>query len=190
MMNDYLILDFDTIWDQVKQLSIKISDSYEPEILIGISRGGLVITRLFSDILGIKDIGVIGIGFYTNIGETAKQPILLQELTMTIEGKKVLLIDDVSDSGKSLAFAVEYLKKKGLAQLKIVTLHYKPKSIFKPDYYFAVTTKWIVYPWERFEFARLFYKNNLQSGLTEEQIIKQLKKMGIINNQSEKFILK
>ncbi|HUT80964.1 MAG TPA: phosphoribosyltransferase family protein [Candidatus Bathyarchaeia archaeon] len=188
MKNNFLILDFDTIWDQINILSTEIIRSYKPDILIGISRGGLVITRLFSDILGIEDIGIIGIGFYTNIGETTKEPTLIQELTISIEGKKVLLIDDVSDSGRSLEFAVQYLKNKGLAEIKTVTLHYKPHSIFKPDYFITETTKWIVYPWEKIEFARLFYQNKLKSGLTKEQAIEKLRKLAIIENVSEKII--
>ncbi|MBN1329794.1 MAG: phosphoribosyltransferase [Candidatus Heimdallarchaeota archaeon] len=189
MKTTYLILDFGTIWNQVSQLSAKIAKTYKPDILIGISRGGLVITRLFSDILGIKDIGIIGVGFYTNIGETAKKPTLSQELTTSVEGKKVLLIDDVSDTGKSLVVAVKYLKDKGAVQIKTVTLHYKPQSCFKPDYFIADTTKWIVYPWEKMEFARLFYQNHLESGLTKEQILKKLKKLAILKNISDKIFL-
>ena len=179
MSNEYLVLNFETITEQIQELAHAIKNTFKPEILIGISRGGLIITRLLSDYLHQKKVMIIGIGFYTDINTTAKQPTLLQDISEDITNKRVLLIDDVADSGKSLEFAVEYLKTKGVKEIRSVTLHYKPKSIFKPDYFIDQTTKWIVYPWEQAEFAELFLKKKLAEGLAVDDITTMLRKLAI-----------
>jgi len=125
-----------------------------PDILVGVSRGGLVPVRILSDKLGINKLGILGIQFYKKVGETKDFPEITHDMPVNIEGKKVLVIDDVADTGKSLVAARDYLSRKGAAEIKTATLHYKPTSIIKPDYFVGVTTAWIVYPWEQYEVKR------------------------------------
>jgi hypothetical protein len=73
---------------------------------------------------------------------------------MDLKGKKVLLVDDIADSGRSLAVAKDYITKKGAKEVRTATLHYKPESASKPDYFVVTTTAWVVYPWERHEMER------------------------------------
>jgi hypoxanthine phosphoribosyltransferase len=46
------------------------------------------------------------------------------------------------------------LERKGAAEVKIATIHYKPTASFRPDYFVMTTTSWIAYPWERYEMER------------------------------------
>ncbi len=144
-------------WEEGAKLCeelVRKTEKYKPDVLIGVSRGGLVPLRIFSDMLDIKKIGVLGIQFYKKIGETMDFPEITHEMPLNIKGKKVLIIDDVADTGKSLIAAKEYIEKKGASEIRTATLHYKPTSEIKPDYFIGTTTKWIVYPWERHEVER------------------------------------
>lgn len=145
-------------WEEIegmcKKLSIKIKKDYEPEVLVGIVRGGLVPLRLFSDFLDNKNVSTIKIEYYTGIGKTKETPEITQKLTTDIKEKKILVVDDVSDSGHSLKKALEHLKELNPKEIKTVTLHYKPKSIVKPDYFAEETDAWIIYPWEKNEANR------------------------------------
>lgn len=136
----------------VEELAGKVSP--KPDMIIGISRGGLVPARILSDAMGVRGVGVLGIAFYKKIGETYRFPRITQELDMDLEGIKVLIVDDVADTGRSLAVAREYVRRKGASDVRTATLHYKPGSIVKPDYFIERTTAWIVYPWERHEVDR------------------------------------
>jgi hypoxanthine phosphoribosyltransferase len=141
----------------LQQLCEKLAErtkKYEPEILVGISRGGLVPVRLLSDLLGVKEVAIIRIEFYKSMKETHGYPKITQGLQNEVKGKRVLLVDDVSDSGRSLLVAKEYLHLKGAAEVKVATLHYKPHSHFKPNYYLEETSQWIAYPWETHEIER------------------------------------
>ena len=180
METDILVLTFDDIWLLTNELAKKILDSnLNPDILIGIARGGLVVTRILSDIMDIFSVATIGVGFYDGIKETKKEPILTQELHSDLTNKKVLLIDDVSDTGKSFEFAVEYLQRRKLQILQTAALHYKPHSIFKPDFFIKETSSWIVYPWEYMEFTRLFYTNEKEAGLDKTAISEKLRAIKI-----------
>lgn len=144
-------------WDNIEEMCNKLVDrciSYKPDWIIGISRGGLVPARLLSDILDISQVSIIRIEFYKTIAETSGFPKITQPLQVDVKGKKVLLVDDVADTGRSLAVAKDHVKRAGAAEVKIASLHYKPKSLIKPDFYVEETEKWIIYPWEKHETER------------------------------------
>lgn len=145
-----LRINWDTAIRYCEELSGKID--FRPDMIVGISRGGLVPARIMSDILGIKDVGILGIRFYRGMGKTEEMPIITQDISIDVTSKKILIVDDVADSGKSLVFAKEHLKD--AKEVKSATLHYKPNSEYKPDYFVGTTTAWIVYPWEVHEVER------------------------------------
>ncbi|MFN3527886.1 MAG: TIGR00725 family protein [Candidatus Altarchaeaceae archaeon] len=139
-------------WNDIERMCKKLKEkiNFDADIIVGISRGGLVPARILSDLLDIKNLEIIKIESYTGIG-TKKEPKITRELLIDIKDKNVLLVDDVADTGESLILAKEYLLKKFPKNLKIATLHYKPKSKIIPDYYVEETEKWIIYPWEKNE---------------------------------------
>ncbi len=156
---DVLRISWDALIQYCEQLGMKVKD-FKPEIIVGVSRGGLIPARILSDILDIRTIGILGIAFYEKMGETYDYPRIVQELSMDIKGKRILLVDDVADTGRSLEVAKDYLRRKNAGEIKIATLHYKPHSAFKPDYYAMTTTAWIVYPWECHEIERELKKTS------------------------------
>lgn len=144
-----------------KKLAMKVR-KYNPQILVGISRGGLVPVRLLSDMLNNHNVAVMKIEFYKTIGVTSGFPKITQPLTADVKGKRILIVDDVADTGRSLLVAKEHIKRAGAAEIRIATLHYKPTSVFRPDYFIVETDRWIVYPWEINETSRALKKKSLR----------------------------
>ena len=141
-------------WSDIEELIAKLAQKtkeFNPDVLIGISRGGLVPVRLLSDYLNNPNVAIFRIEFYKGIGKTNDLPKITHPLTIDVKNKKVLIVDDVSDSGKSLIVAKEYIEKLGAKEIRIATIHYKPGSSFKPDYFVGETDAWIIYPWEKKE---------------------------------------
>ncbi len=153
----YLVLQWEEFVQQNYQLFKKVYDSgYVPDILIGISRGGLVPMRIFSD-LATKlwpnvEITSIQVKFYKSIAERGSVPIIVQDIGYPIKGKKLLILDDVADTGHSLKTAKDYLSYKGPKEIRTATVFYKPWSILKPDYHVLETDRWIVFSHEYQEF--------------------------------------
>ena len=87
------------------------SDGYKPDIIVGIARGGLVPSRILADLLETRDFAIITIEYYVGIGQKSKDPVLKQCLHTQLPDKKVLLVDDVSDGGRSLQLAKKHLAR-------------------------------------------------------------------------------
>ncbi|MEM3526592.1 MAG: phosphoribosyltransferase [Candidatus Jordarchaeaceae archaeon] len=166
-------------WEEIYKLQLELAkkivdDNYKPDLIVGIARGGWIVARILSDLLGIKEIGNIRVEFYEDVLLTRAQPCITQEVSVDVRGKRVLLCDDVADTGKSLKVAADYLKSKGVSELKISTLHMKPKSVVRPDYYVSKTEAWIIYPWEIFETVKSIVGKLEKEGKNLEEIRKEL----------------
>jgi len=149
---EYEKVSWEMIEDYCKELASKIKASgFKPDWIVGIARGGWVPARLLSDYLENPNIASMRVEFYAAPGETLKEPIISQEISVDVRGQSVLVVDDVSDSGGSLLKVVEHLKAKGASDVRVATLHIKPGTKFKPDYFVSETGNWLLYAWEKHE---------------------------------------
>ncbi|MEM3400157.1 MAG: phosphoribosyltransferase [Candidatus Micrarchaeia archaeon] len=147
---EYENLSWDEIVSMCRHLAFEIWRGFAPDVIVAISRGGLIPARILADFLGIKRIYVMGIEFYEEPGRHGKKPRITQQIPKKlVKRKKVLLVDDISDTGESLKAARKQLK--GALRVKTATLSFKPKSKYRPDFFVQTTTKWVVYPWEKEE---------------------------------------
>ena len=118
------------------------------DIIVGVSRGGWIPARILSDLLDNSNLANVKVEFYLGIGETRKEPIITQSVSMKVTDKKVLIVDEISDTGKSLKLVKEHIIKMGAAEVKSATIYYKPQCFCIPDYYVKTTNRWIIFPWE------------------------------------------
>lgn len=159
---------------QVKQSGLAF------DVIVTLAKGGWPMTRSLSDFTGIGEIASIGVKFYSGINQKADKPIIYQDLPIKVEGKRVLLFDDVADSGGSLQFVSDLLHQRGAKMVKTATLYYKPHSAVKPDYFGGTTSAWIIFPFEIVEMSDLL-RNKWTEQRTGEQTIKsRFKKMHFI----------
>ncbi len=177
---DYLIVD----WEQMYKICIKLAEKikknrFNPDLIIGVARGGWIPARIMSDLLQNPKLVSIRVEFYKDVGKTGKKPKITQPLSVSVEKLKVLVIDDVVDTGQSLSVVTEFLSKKGADEIKTATLHYKPKSAFTPDFYVDKTSAWIVYPHERFEFIKSYIKNNIEKKCCFNDVLNEIHKSGL-----------
>lgn len=125
-----------------------VADGFVPEVVVAIARGGLLPAGAIAYGLGVKNCGAINVEFYTGIGTVLDAPAVLPpELDMTyLDGRRVLLVDDVADSGRTLALAVQLLQDRG-ADVRSAVIYTKPTTIVQPDYSYRDTGLWIDFPW-------------------------------------------
>ena len=120
-----------------------------PDLIIGIGRGGLLPATLLSYKMSIP-LGVISIQTYNDKRGTDTLKINTNVCTtLPIESiKSVLIVDDIADSGETLGIARAEMMKK-FPNVQTATIHYKKKSIIKPDYFYkeVPNNTWIEYPW-------------------------------------------
>ena len=147
------VLDFDDIYDYAYQTAHKVKKSgWKPDAVIGIARGGWVHARIACDLLGIKELHSVKVDHWGVTATKDGKAKLTSPLTADVTGKKVLVIDDITDTGESLTTAVEHVKECGPADVKSATLMHIAGSKFIPDYYgVEVTWAWEIFPWNFYE---------------------------------------
>ncbi len=146
---EYLILSWNDVYNLTLQLSERIvASGFVPDLIVGIARGGWIPARILSDVLYAHAMYNVRIEYYTDLGIHGREPKITQPLSIPIEEKNVLLIDEVSDTGESLYQASKYIKSLGAKNLKTAVLHLKPTSRATPDFYMQRVSSWTVYPWE------------------------------------------
>ena len=135
--------------DATRELSRTIvADGFMPDVVVAIARGGLLPAGAIAYGLGIKNCGAINVEFSTGIGTVLPDPELLPpEMDMAyLDGRRVLLVDDVADSGRTLDLAVRLLTDRG-AIVRSVVIYTKPTTIIRPDWSWKDTDLWIDFPW-------------------------------------------
>jgi uncharacterized protein len=144
-------------WDDVLSMAIKLAEKIRTgetspfDCIVGVSRGGLALTRMMSDLLDVQNVMITRCEYYTDIGEKKKAPIITQKIQGSIARKNVLVVDDVADTGESLIVIKNYLESKRPKWVKIATAYIKPWCKVIPNYYISTTNAWIIFPWEYYE---------------------------------------
>jgi uncharacterized protein len=96
----------------------------------------------------VKNCGALNVEFYTGVGTVLDAPeVLPPALDLSyLAGRRVLLVDDVADSGRTLDLAVKLLDRHG-ADARSAVIYSKPTTIIAPDYSWKDTSLWIDFPW-------------------------------------------
>jgi uncharacterized protein len=152
--------------------------------IIALARGGWTWARDLVDGLKIPELSSVRIKSYTGVNKF-DEPIIVQPLTDSIHGEKILLFDEVIDSGVTLLKAVEYIRVMGASDIHTAALCYKPHSEIKPDFYAFSTAAWVVFPHEIREFIEESVKNWRLKGISGTDIKSRLTTIGISPVQAE-----
>lgn len=146
------VLDWHDIEAMVHRLIDRIGDTERYDLMLVITRGGMVPACLVSEWTGLRNILVAAVMFYAGVGETMDKPIFLQfPPDPLLKDQRILIVDDIWDSGRTI-MAVKARVEAAGGRPDTAVLHYKPaRSLFpdqRPDFYVEETDAWIVYPWE------------------------------------------
>ena len=149
MSTEREIMTWESFGAATRELAIQINESgYEPDIILAIARGGLLAAGALGYALAVKNTYTMNVEFYTGVNERLAVPMILPPVPSLIDIKdsKVLIVDDVADTGHTLRHVLEFCKEK-LADTRLAVLYEKPHSIIKCDYVWKHTDLWINFPW-------------------------------------------
>ncbi len=129
-------------WDQfdkeIRELGRKID--FSPDVVIGVVRGGVVPAAVLARMLKVRDIRVVKV---RHVGSGRK----VDDEAPEVSGMKVLLVEDMLETGKSLQTAKEYFESKG-AEVKTACIYTMKKSTVTPDYSLREIPEVVPFPWE------------------------------------------
>jgi len=146
-------------WENVYQVSRKLAEKikrsgYQPDIIIGLARGGWVPARNLCDFLGVKDLVSLKMEHWGVTATPDGEAKVKFPIKLNLSGKNVLVVDDCSDTGKSLVEAKKYVEKLRPKQARTATMQIfdtTPKEGI-PDFYVEkIPWIWVIYPWNMTE---------------------------------------
>ena len=138
---------YDDFKQDTNQL-IKQTKSFKANAILGIARGGLTLAHTMAEGLEIRDVQTLRTELYDDTKKRNK--IVMFDSSNLSKNKKVLVVDDIADSGETLKFVMLYLEKKYPdIEFKSATLFYKKRSVYKPDFWINEAKEWIEFFWEK-----------------------------------------
>ncbi|WP_091968667.1 phosphoribosyltransferase [Propionibacterium cyclohexanicum] len=143
------VLSWELFGRAQRELAAQIAASgFRPEIIVAVARGGLIPAGALSYALDVKLSDAMNVEFYTGVGITLPDPVLLAPLldTGSMAGKRLLVVDDVVDTGRTMQLVMRQLRGFG-AKVRSAVLYAKPTTVVLPDYLWRRTDRWIVFPW-------------------------------------------
>lgn len=180
-------------WNQIYEMLLKLADrirknGFKPDVIVGVSRGGWPPARVLSDLMDNPNLANVRAEFYLGVAETKGEPVLTQPVSVDVAGERVLVVDEIADTGKSLKLVKEHILKRGASEVKIATVYYKPWSIVTPDYYEKETNCWVVFPWEIKETVRKIVEKCEEKGEPLENETAKLVRAGVPAKLVERFL--
>jgi hypoxanthine phosphoribosyltransferase len=152
-----LKLSWEDIEMLIQDIVGKINNSnFIPDYLLGITTGGLIPLYFLSKELGNNNIVTISASSYEK--DTQGELLIKYLPEINLKDKKVLLVDDISETGQTLKKIAEIvIEKYSVSELKIASIGINSeKCQFRPDYFGIESDKWLVFPWEKKDFPEYF----------------------------------
>ncbi|MBT3152627.1 phosphoribosyltransferase [Streptomyces sp. CHD11] len=142
-------LSYEQFGVAVRELAQTIADDgYRPDVVLSIARGGVFVAGGLAYALDCKNIHLVNVEFYTGVGTTLEMPVMLAPVPDTIDftDKKVLIADDVADTGKTLKLVRDFCLD-AVAEVRSAVVYEKTQSLVKCEYVWKRTDEWIDFPW-------------------------------------------
>src|SRR6266516_5690491 len=140
-------------WEDLGQAVHELTHTIEahgfrPDAVLALARGGLPAAGALAYALGVKNMATLNVEFYTGIDERLAEPLLLPPVPdlALLRAERLLVVDDVADTGRTLALASEFCAQHG-PEVRTAVLYEKPQSVVRCDFVWRRTDRWINFPW-------------------------------------------
>ncbi|MEO6652955.1 MAG: phosphoribosyltransferase [Ilumatobacteraceae bacterium] len=125
-----------------------VDDDFEPDMVLSIARGGLLIGGAMGYALSVKNTYTMNVEFYTGVDERLEVPRILPPAPdfVDLHDASILVVDDVADTGHTLLSVEQFVNGK-VGDVRTAVIYEKSHSVVKCDYVWKRTDLWINFPW-------------------------------------------
>ena len=137
---------YERFQEETQKLIVKV-EGFDAEAIVAIARGGLTLAHAMAEGLGLRDVETLRTELYD--GESKRESITLFGSCDFGAKHRVLVVDDIADSGETLRAVMEYLEQNFKdIEFRAATLFYKKSSLYEPHYWMCEAKCWIDFFWE------------------------------------------
>lgn len=144
------LISWNTAYRLAERLSNLILDSgFRPDVIIAVARGGYVPARILCDFLDIYALTSIRVVHYAGGARKKPEARVTDSICTDIQDKRVLIVDDVSDTGDTYEAAINHLGKFQPKEIRTAVLLHKTTAKYQPDFIArkVIKWRWMIYPW-------------------------------------------
>jgi hypoxanthine phosphoribosyltransferase len=143
---EYLDLSWEMFGELCRALALKVARDYDPEVVVGIARAGALPGAVIATILGV-DFYSMKISRKGDDDQVRDRPEVLSAAPREVEGKRVLIVDEVTTSGATLRLALAAVRDTRPTEVRTATSFARTRG-YKPDYFALETDAEVVLPWD------------------------------------------
>jgi hypoxanthine phosphoribosyltransferase len=151
-------VSFDEIYEMTSKLADTVIESgFEPELLLAIARSGFIPGRLMSDFMGNPNLYCLKVEHWLDTtAEHMEDATIPHKIPLPVKGKRVLVIDDLVDTGRSAIHTMKFVRDQDATNVKLAVMLYLTNSEIEPDFYTIKQKEWVwfIWCWNRFEDLR------------------------------------
>jgi len=175
----FSLLDWSDLTQITEDLAQQINgQAQQYDRIVALANGGLTMVRHLADRLNLKTISLLQISSYQGVAEHDPEPVILQPLPMDVQGEKILLFEDIVDTGATLEVMDKYLDTIGVESYQVATQIEKSHTIRRAEYVGAYNDDWIIFPYETRETILDLKAKWLQASNTLAEVKEKLLTIG------------
>ena len=145
--NESFEISWEMFGELCRALALRVAREYEPDVVVGIARAGVVPAGVMSSMLR-TDLYAMTISRRQDTDQVRERPEVLSAAPQQLRGKRVLIVDEITTSGETLRLALAAARDVGPAEVRTATCFVRPRG-FHPDFYALETDQALIFPWDR-----------------------------------------
>jgi hypoxanthine phosphoribosyltransferase len=168
-------------WDNFQSLAEEtarkiVESSYDPTFMVCLARGGWVLSRVLCDYLGVKDLVSLKVEHWGVTATPDGKARIKYPFDVDLTDRRVLVVDDITDTGESMIVAMDYVKTLNPLEVKTAALQHITGSKFTPDYYGdMISWRWVIFPWNYVEDMCNIIQKMEEKGVPTSEIKERLR---------------
>jgi len=168
-------------WDRFQRLAEEtarkiVESGYETDFMVGLARGGWVLSRVLCDYLGVKDLVSLKVEHWGVTATPDGKARIKYPFDVDLTGRRVLVVDDITDTGQSMDVAMDYVKTLNPLEVKTASLQHITGSEFTPDFYGEeIGWRWVIFPWNYVEDMCNIIQKMEEGGVPASEIKERLR---------------
>jgi uncharacterized protein len=145
--NEFMEVSWEMFGELCRALAMRVSHDFEPDLVVGVARAGVIPGAIIASLLRL-DFYSMNISRREGAELVRDRPAVRSAAPIQAEGRRVVLVDEITTSGDTLRLGIAALRDVGAREIRTATTFARPRG-YRPDVHALETAATVVFPWDR-----------------------------------------